>query len=159
MPAAPLRQLTATALGAWVAVAVAAPAASAQTSVKAVFEKYGLAGTFAVDCTKPATRANIYFVTRVIDAGLVQRDRMSATTTRDFVQFIDKAGEAKANDVSLGGTRDDKPFDELWHIERKTADEVRYLVLESAWGGNKVISGGKVVSSGQPLPWLNRCGK
>ena len=56
--------------------AVRVPAAWAQSgSVKVLFEKYNLLGTFAWDCARPASRENnLYYVNRLIDADHVQRD-------------------------------------------------------------------------------------
>src|SRR5213594_348040 len=60
-------------------------------SVKALFEKYNLIGTFAWDCSKPPSRDNQYFINRVVDADHVQRDLMSGPSTRHSIAMIDKA--------------------------------------------------------------------
>jgi hypothetical protein len=54
-----------------------------------VFEKYACSG-YANDCTKPATRANFYFVNRLVDADHVQHDRMSGPQT-DFVIVLNQS--------------------------------------------------------------------
>jgi hypothetical protein len=82
---------------------------------------------------------------------------MSSRTTRDYVQYYEKASELKPNEIKLGGTRDSKPINEIWRIERK-GDDVRMLSVEASWGGKKLISGGKR-SNGTDYPWLNKCGK
>jgi hypothetical protein len=157
MPTVSVRRITVIALGAW--VAAAAPTAHAQTSVKALFEKYNLLGTFAFDCAKAASTSNFYYVNRMLDGGQVQRDRMSGTTTRDFIVYIDQASELKPNEIALGGTRDSKPQEAIWRIERKAGDDVRVLAVEASWDGKKQISGGKLVPGGQSFPWTNKCGK
>jgi hypothetical protein len=59
--------------------------APTQSSVKAIFEKYNLLGTFAWDCSKPASKDNFYYVHRLLDADHVQRDQMSGPTQRDWL--------------------------------------------------------------------------
>src|ERR1700704_6219590 len=112
-----LSQVTMIALGISVAIFGGAPIAFAQTSVKAVFEKHKLLGAFAWDCSKPASKNNLYYVNWLLDGDRVQRDQMSGPTTRDWVAFLDKAAEMKANEFALSGTRDGKPTDGIWRIE------------------------------------------
>src|SRR5262245_4637727 len=70
---------------------LAVPSAAQTASVKTVFEKHNLLGTFAWDCSKPASKANYYYVHRAVDGGQVQRDLMSGPTTRDWVATLEKA--------------------------------------------------------------------
>jgi hypothetical protein len=158
MTAVRMAQTTALLLGTCIAIALAAAPASAQSSVKAVFEKHGLLGTFAFDCSKPATKSNLYYINRVIDADHLQRDRMTGPTTREWVALIDKATEVKPNEIAVSGTRADKPIDGVWRVERK-GDDVRVLIVESSFDGKKSVSGGKVVANGRDWPWQNKCGK
>jgi len=56
---------------------LAAPAAAQTTmSAKDAFEKFGLLGTFAGDCSQPVSARNGYIVYRAVDAQRVQRDTM-----------------------------------------------------------------------------------
>jgi len=159
MTAVRLRKAISVGLGISAAIVVAAPVALAQTSVKAVFEKHNLLGTFARDCTKPASKNNLYYLNRLIDADHVQRDQMSGTTTRDFVIFIDKAAEVKPNEIAVSGMREGKPQEILWRIERTPGgDGMRVRGVEASWDGKKLIAGGKVPDTGREAPWLNRCG-
>ena len=135
-----------------VAIVVGSPAQAA--SIKDVFEKHGLLGTFAWDCSKPASGDNNwYFVNRVIDADHVQRDFMTGPTTRTFYSILDKAEERSANEIYVGGTRDGEPTDGIWRLEQN-----RMLQVEATQGGKKLISGGKWMATGKEMPWLNRCG-
>src|SRR5689334_12768503 len=87
--------LAATALG--VAILGCSPAHAA--SIKEVFEKHGLIGTFAWDCSKqPSGDGNWYFVNRVMDADHVQRDYMTGPTQRAWYIVLDKAEEINANE-------------------------------------------------------------
>jgi hypothetical protein len=148
-----VRNIILIALGVAAAIVVAAPAALAQASVKALFEKYQLLGTYAVDCSKPASDDNYYYTNRLLGDGAVQRDRMSGPTKRDIVVFFDQATELAPNQISLSGTRDGKPTDSVWRIEA-----TRTLIVQSSWDGKKQIDGGKIVANGRDWPWLNKCG-
>jgi hypothetical protein len=77
--------------------AIASVASAAQAaSVKEIFEKYGLLGNFAWDCSKPPSPDNWYYVNRLIDADHVQRHLMTGPTTRQWVAVFDKALRIKA---------------------------------------------------------------
>lgn len=127
------------------------------TPVKEVFEKHKLLGIFAWDCGRPASKSNLYFVSRLLDGDRVQRERMSGPTNRDFVMFIDKASEVNPNEVLVSGMREGKPQEILWRIERN-ADGVRMRGVEASWDGKKLISGEKMTDGGRETPWINRCG-
>src|ERR1700719_4185949 len=78
-----------------------APAQAA--SVKEIFAKYNLFGSFAQDCHSPPNNnpQNWWFINRAIDADHVQRDFMSGPTTRGFMIMIDKATELKPNEIRV----------------------------------------------------------
>jgi hypothetical protein len=52
------------------------PLTTNAASIKEIFEKYRLAGTWAADCGKPASRQNPHVVYRILDADRVQRETM-----------------------------------------------------------------------------------
>jgi heat shock protein HslJ len=129
-------------------------ASPTQSSVKAIFEKRGLIGAFAWDCSKPPnSNSNWYFVNRVIDADHVQRDYMTDQTTRAWYVIIDRAEERGANEIFGSGTRDGQPIESIWRIEPN-----RMLQWEATQAGKKIIAAGKWVATGKDMPWLNRCG-
>jgi hypothetical protein len=131
------------------------PGAQAQIeSVKAIFEKYNLLGVSAQDCTKPPKAVeNWYYVNRLIDANHVQRDLMESPATRKSVTIIDNAAEATPNGILVIGTRDGKPAQRIWRLEKD-----RMVQWESALAGQQEISAGKWVRTGTDMPWLYRCG-
>ena len=94
-------------IGAFAILALMASAARAD-SPKQVFERYNQIGTFAWDCSKPASKDNPYYVNRVLGEN-VQRDQMSGPTTRDSVAIIEQASALGPNELSLSGTRDGEP--------------------------------------------------
>jgi hypothetical protein len=129
-------------------------AAQAQSgAVKVIFEKYNLLGTFALDCSKPASEDNWYFIHRAIDDNHVQRDMMIGPTTRRFVFLFDRASALGPNEIAVGGTRDGEPIESTYRVEQN-----RQLETEATLRGNKVIAGGKFVSNGRDVPWANKCG-
>jgi hypothetical protein len=139
--------------GAALAAAVLACSPVQAASMKEIFEKHGLLGAFAWDCSKkPDASSNWYFVNRIIDADHVQRDYMTGTTARAWYTILDKAEERSANEIYVSGTRDGKPTDGIWRI-----DQTRVLQVEATQDGKKIISGGKWVNTGKDMPWLNRC--
>jgi hypothetical protein len=133
------------------------PAQGRAETLKEAFEKHNLLGTFAVDCTKFASKANPYFVNRLIDADHVRRDQMSGPTIPDVVIMIDKISEVRPNELEWSGARDGKPIDGVWRIERK-GDSMRAQGIEASWDGKKLISGSKWANGGGEVPWLVRCG-
>jgi len=127
------------------------PAAEKAASIKTIFERYNLLGTFALDCGKPVGRGNRYYVHRLLDVGHVQRDMMSGPTERDFRVIFERAAELRPNEIVLGGTRDGQPVESLYRVEPNRA-----RVLESTLAGRKEISGGRFVNGGE-TPWMNKC--
>ena len=71
--------------------AALAMGAAQAASVKEVFEKHGLIGTLAWDCSKPASRSNYYYVHRLLDADHLQRESMEGPQSRAFLTVIDRA--------------------------------------------------------------------
>jgi hypothetical protein len=131
-------------------------------SVKAVFEKHDLLGNLAWDCTKPASKSNLRYVHSVLTGDRVQREQMSGPTSRDWVAIFDKASEAGSNQLALGGTLtgrvggrdlDNVPTNGIWRVE-----PIRVAQWEATVNGEKVIEGGRYVSTGVQVPWMYRCG-
>jgi hypothetical protein len=128
--------------------------ATQAASIKEIFEKHNLLGTYAWDCTKPASSDNNwYFVNRVIDADHVQRDFMSGPATRAWVTILDKAAELNANEISVSGTRDGQSADGVWRVEKN-----RMLQWQATQHGKRTVAEGKWVATGKDMAWLNRCG-
>ena len=141
-------------MGAVIAVmASASGTCGAQTvKVKQVFEKFGQIGTFAWDCSKPPGADNFFYVNRALDDDHVQRDEMIGPSERRAVTIIDKATILGPNEFSLSGKRDDQVAEAVWRVEPN-----RQVAWEVSFDGKKVISGGKLVSNGRPVPWTNKC--
>jgi hypothetical protein len=146
-----------------VSATILAASSAHAASVKEIFEKYNLLGTFAWDCSRPPSGDNNwYHVHRLLDADHVQRDLMTGPTTRQWVAIIDRVVEAGPNEIEGTGTitgringrdLDSKPASGVWHLDRD-----RLLQWEGTVDGDKVISSGRLVNTGFQLPWSNRCG-
>jgi hypothetical protein len=135
------------------AIALGAPPALAQTSVKAMFEKHKLIGTFAWDCSKPARPSNLYFRNRALDDNRVQIDQMNGPANREYIFMIDKATESKPGELDLSGTRNDRPVTILWRIEPD-----RVVRLEFSVGKKKLHAEGRYTYMDKEVPPLRRCG-
>jgi len=138
-------------LSAFLSAFLAVPAAAQTPSVKTVFEKYNLLGNFALDCSKPASKTNYYYVHRAVHGDQVQRDLMSGPTTRDWVATLAKAAEKAAGEIAISGTRDGQSIDSVYRVEAR-----RMRVVEGTVGGKKEISGGRF-ANGREVPWFNKC--
>jgi polyhydroxybutyrate depolymerase len=138
-------------LGAAIALAWTASAAQAD-SVRQVFEKYDLLGTFAVDCGKPPSEENWYFVHEAISEDRIQRNMLTGPATRKFQFVYDQASELRQNEIAVHGARDGAPLDAIWHLERG-----RQIETETTLRGVKVIAAGKFLSNGREVPWTTKC--
>jgi hypothetical protein len=136
------------------AIIFAAVAAHAGT-VKEIFEKYQLIGTFAWNCAKPANaNDNWWYVNRLLDDKHVQRDLMHGPSTRSAVIMIDSAIELKPDEIRVTGMRDGEiAVDNVWHIEKS-----RMQTWQGIGDTKGKVADGKYVQTGKAMPWLNRCG-
>ena len=123
-------------------------------SVKQVFEKYGLIGTWAWNCSKrPDGRNNWVFVNRVVNDNTVQRDYMRTATERGWFAMLTQATPIGPTEVRVAGTRDGKPIDGIWRVERN-----RMTQWEATQDGKKIVESGRLVGgNGRTLPWLIKC--
>jgi hypothetical protein len=136
-----------------IGVACLGSALAQSDRVKAIFENYNLLGTFALDCSKPASEKNWYFIYRPIDESHVQRDMMVGPSTRKFVFVFDKASTPGPSEITMGSTRDGEPIESTYRVEQN-----RHLEIEATLRGKKVIAEAKFVDGGGAVPWLNKCG-
>ena len=135
------------------ALATACLSAAHAASVKEIFEKHNLIGTFAWDCGKPVGKNNWYFVNRVIDENHVQRDMMEGETSRVWFVILDRAWEQGANEIGMSGTRDEVPVTGVWRIDGRSM-----LQWDATRRGTQEIKDGRMVSSGVVMPRLHKCG-
>ncbi len=136
------------------AVPAAASPASAAGTVRGLFEKYDLIGTFAADCSMPVSRENQYIVHRV-NADYVQRDSMIGPSTRADASLINSAVEPALNELDVSMTNDRGRTNELmrlgyrqWRLMKSVRDN----------GERPIASGRATQGARMESPWLKKCG-
>jgi PAN domain len=119
---------------------------------KEVFEKRGLLGTFATDCSKPVSGSNHYIVFRAIDGERIQSDTMLGPTERGSVYVGEVATESGPNLLTIHGV--------MYETRRLT---YTLLVDGKRWrsqlmfldnGENSVMDG---LWQGKETPWYTKC--
>jgi len=88
-----------------VAQRAAAPAGISPTaqagSVRQLFERHQLLGTWAPDCGKPVSAQNLYLVVRPLDEQRVQLDRMEGPTARHTAYAAETATEPQPSELGV----------------------------------------------------------
>jgi Ricin-type beta-trefoil lectin domain len=147
------------------ASAGASSAVPASSSVQNIFERHGLIGTFAEDCSKEPSDSNQYIVHRLIDANHVERDQMKSRTVRSYAAFVDNADEATSNDVGMNLLITESANAQMkdWRMRLVTRiDGNRIRLMESGpltgpYAGQKNIVAGKTTNGGTETRWLKKC--
>jgi tetratricopeptide (TPR) repeat protein len=75
--------------------------APAGLSVRQLFERHQLIGTWAPDCGKPASAQNMYLVLRPLDDRRVQLDRMESPTVRNSAYAAETAVEPQPSELGV----------------------------------------------------------
>jgi hypothetical protein len=140
-------------------------AAQGSNSVQNIFERHGLIGTFAEDCTKEPGDSNQYIVHRAIDANRVERDQMKSRTVRSYAAFVDNANEVTTNDVGMDMLITESANAQMkdWRMHLVTRiDGNRIRLMESGplsgpYAGQKNIIAGKTANGGTETHWLKKC--
>jgi hypothetical protein len=134
-------------------------------SVQNVFERHGLIGTFAEDCTQEPSDGNQYIVHRVIDANRVERDQMKSRSVRSYAGFVDNADEVASNEVGMDMLIAESTNAQMkdWRIRLVTQiDANRIRLMESGpltgpYTGQKNIVAGKTPNGKAETHWLRKC--
>jgi len=129
-----------------------APAAQA-ASAKALFESYGLLGTFAVDCQRPVGPGNPYLYFRALDGGGVGIELWATPQARQYAYVIDRAQARGRDEISISMANERQRLNLLYRVEGR-----RLRTMESAReGGSPIVIGGVFVENRAPTPWFNKC--
>jgi len=128
------------------------PATSAMT-VKQLFERYDLMGTFAADCSMPVSEQNEYTVHRA-NNDYVQRDSMIGPSRRSDASLIDAASEAAPDELHVSMANERRRVDDSIRIARR-----QWRVFESVTeNGQKLISRGRFTQGARSESlWLQKC--
>ena len=81
-----------------------APAALAQGTVKAVFEKLDLLGRYGQDCARPTAADNLLIIHQAVEGDRVRRDQFTSPTDRQFSLLVDRASSARPGCSPTSGT-------------------------------------------------------
>jgi hypothetical protein len=135
------------------------------SSVQNIFQRYGLLGTFAEDCTKDPSEINQYIVHRLVDANHVERDQMKSRGVRSYAAFVDSADEVTSNDIGMNLLITESANAKMkdWRMRLVTRiDGSRIRLMESGaltgpYAGQKNIVAGKSANSETETHWLKRC--
>jgi hypothetical protein len=129
-----------------------APAAWA-TSVREVFEQYGLLGAFSVNCARPVSPQNFYTHFQALVGDRVQIDLMVGPRQRQYSYVIDRAEARGPNEVAISMANRQQRLNLLYRVENgrlRTMESVRQ-------GGPAIVRGGVFTANRLPTPWLSRC--
>src|ERR1700692_3925672 len=136
-----------------VAIASVLSAAAADAaSVKDLFESHDLLGIWSLDCQQPVSENNPFVVFRPVQT-FVQRDTMASATDRTDASIIDAAEETKPNEITMSMVSEPRRLKLVVRLEPK-----RMRTMEiAAENGEKFVADGRLVSTGDEVPWSNKC--
>jgi hypothetical protein len=130
---------------------LAASAANAQ-SARAEFEKLDLLGTYAADCSKPASASNGYILYRAFDAQRVQRDTMVSPTERRYVSIAETATASARNELTITGVSEGKRVVYTLRLDGK-----RHRVMRWSEDGVTSVVDGIWTERKFEMPWVAKC--
>ena len=166
-----VRAVAMTCLGSWLAstgAAAQAPAgqpsqpapnpgfSGSTTAVADTLAKWGLVGTWSVDCAGPPGRTNTHTT-------YTARPNRTAYYTRQWGD----GGDTEPNEIDTATIRDDgvlamtetmpafKQTREFWLL--KGPDGRARALMNRQVGGDYTVRDGKFVSNGRETPWSSRC--
>ena len=130
-----------------------ADAAAAQPVVDAA-TRWGLIGTWALDCSKPASSSNGYLI-YVVRAGKVvhERDFGDRRDSNDVQQARTGIGGTLDLVVHFPGLNQTRKYTMLMASDRR----IRALSNSRIDGADQTIKDGKFTSNSATTPWQTRC--
>jgi hypothetical protein len=135
------------------AILMMVPAAQA-ASVKEIFEKHGLIGTWSIDCSKPMSRENRYAIYRAIDGDRVQREVKADPETQGQLALADRASETGPNEIVLSWVNDRGRTNNTVRMEPN-----RFRLWQSAnEAGEKFVVDGRETDDNHDTQWVQKCG-
>jgi hypothetical protein len=142
------------AFGLFAALLFLSPVASAE-SAKAIFEKHGLFGTWAADCTRPVGSTNPYVVYRPVAGGSVRRE-VFIEPDRPFDVSTPQSAVESADDelIVIWQTGEGGIANRI----RLRPDEMQ-VIDSTRQNGEKLTVGGRRVRDNTATPRYRRCGR
>jgi hypothetical protein len=137
-----------------VALYVMAAAAAQAASLQALFERYGMVGTWAFNCSQPASEQNPYIFYRVVDPEHVARDTQNSPTNRINVSVAEFLVESNPNEVVIVVKTEQGRTNLTVRLDRK-----RMRTFQSTRdSGEKVIVNGRFTANDAETLWYSKCG-
>jgi hypothetical protein len=139
-----------------VLVALAAPVQSAQAQgVTETLSRWGLLGTWALDCSKPASGSNGYLTYAIRRAGQVshERDFGDRQDVNDVQQARTRLGGRLELVVQFRELDQTRKFTLLMGVDGR----IRAMANSKADGTEPTIKDGKFTANGGDTPWQIRC--
>ena len=142
-------------LGLLLAACVALAHGAAAQSVADTVSKWGLIGTWSLDCSKPASSANGYLTYVVRGAGKVAHERNfgDRRDTNDVQQARTGIGGTLDLVVHFPGLNQTRKYTMMMASDRR----IRALANSRIDGTDQTIKDGKFTSGGGTTPWQSRC--
>jgi hypothetical protein len=127
--------------------------ATAAASAMDLFQKHGLFGTWAVDCTKPPSITNPHVIYRLIEGTLIQRQTSIAVGEILDLSTIDDAAEASPTELMISWQTGEGGI-----TNRILLGDGWMQVLESTRSdGEKLVVKGRQVHDDTDAPRFARC--
>jgi hypothetical protein len=137
-----------------VALCVIAAAGAQAASVQALFERYGMIGTWAFNCSQSASEQNPYIFYRVVDPEHVARDTQNNPTDRINASVAEFLVESNPNEVVIVVKTEQGRTNLTVRFERK-----RMRTFQSTRdSGQKVIVNGRFTANDAETLWYSKCG-
>jgi len=127
-------------------------------SVEDLFEQFGLFGTWATDCAKPATPANPHVIITHPSAGLVLEDHDLGPDFAINRYSVLSAEQVSATNLSVSvifqpGTEAEERQKLIFAVR----DNTRRTLFNQADGGEVRVKNGVALARGKKTPLLQRC--
>jgi hypothetical protein len=124
-----------------------------EPSVKAIFEKHGLLGTWSADCSKPLSKENRYAVYRVLDGDHVEREIKSDPDKPGALSVADRASEDSLNEVNISWVNEDGRTNNTIRVEGN-----RFRLWRSvSEAGEAFVVDGREVDDNEETLWIYKC--
>jgi hypothetical protein len=137
-----------------IALYLMAAAGAEAASVQALFERYGMVGTWAFNCAQPASEQNPYIYYRVVDPEHVARDTQNNPANRTNASVAEFLVESNPNEVVIVVKTERGRTNLTVRLERK-----RMRTFQSTRdSGEKVIVNGHFTVNDVETLWYSKCG-
>jgi hypothetical protein len=142
-----------------VVIALATPGVAGAQTVQQSLRDFGMLGTWANDCTQPASDNNFHTVFSVSPSGQVMRTQYDKPGSKRNEYTIMSAKRIAADElwylqVSNGVPA---PYSRIELVLTRDGDRFRYLSSKVEGGDAYMIKDGKFVSNGNESAWNFKC--